>query len=137
MEQIGLRIVNLMEGLLLHAVLFTFVVAIKYVVVSHSKLRVGHIVLLLVVHLHMDVVVTLFAVVKILVNVKLTMLQIVHVILSVLVINSVLVTQVMRLGLQQLVPVINSVLVRRMKLELQQLALVINSVPVIQVMRRE
>lgn len=137
MERIGLRIVSLMEDLLLHVGLFTFVVVIRYVVVINKQLHVIHIVLPYLHHLHINVVVIRFVVVKVLVNVKLTILQIVHVILSVLVINSAPATQAMRLELRQLVPVINSVLVRRMKIELQQRVLVISNVPVIQVMKRE
>ena len=43
----------------------------------------------------------------------------------------------MKIGLQQLVPVINNVLARQTKLELQQHVLVIDSVPVRQVMKIE
>ena len=43
----------------------------------------------------------------------------------------------MKIGLQQLVPVINNVLARQTKLELQQRVLAIDSVPVRQVMKIE
>ena len=94
------------------------VVVIKYVVVRHRRFRVLHTVLLLTARLYMDVVVILFAVVRlivpvikyvlvieyvvvnIIVHVKMTILQVVHVILNVLVIDNVPVSLEMKIELQ-------------------------------------
>ena len=61
------------------------VVVIQYVVVRHRKLRVLHIVLLLIKHLYMDVVVILFAVARLFVLVIKYVLVIEYVVVNIIV----------------------------------------------------
>ena len=61
------------------------VVVIQYVVVRHRKLRVLHIVLLLIKHLYMDVVVILFVVARLFVLVIKYVLVIEYVVVNIIV----------------------------------------------------